>query len=79
MKKLIWKLRFKNGVYTVEYRMWFVWIFCIILSPLIVVLWLFKKLYDAFWSPFHVNEKQIYAYNQSKEYKRAIFKELLKR
>lgn len=78
MKKLIWKLEFKNGVYSAEYRIWFLNIYFLVLLPLIVVLWLFRKLYDAFWRPFELQEKTVRTNDHSKKNKKAIFKELLK-
>lgn len=81
MKKLIWKLRYKNGAYTLQYNWRFVIPFFIALSPIIFLLYVFKLAYDLFWSPFQVDEKTIEwpTYNRalSKKDKEMIFRILI--
>jgi len=77
MKYLIWKLTYKNEIYTVQYRKWFVISYLLIFSPLIVVFYLFKKFYDWFWAPFDVPEKMIESHITSKKFKKEIFKILI--
>jgi hypothetical protein len=82
MKRLIWKLVTDNKTrkyrkYSIEYRWWFVISYWIITSPIILVLWVFKKLYDLYWKPFHVYETRIESSEHDKKTRKSIFKKLL--
>jgi len=82
MKYLIWKLSIdstekKYRKYSVEYRWWFVITYWIITSPLILLLWIFKKLDKWYWKPFQVYERTIESSNHDLNTKRAIFKKLI--
>jgi len=76
MKKLIWKLEYKDGEYTLELRI-VVWvIYFIILSPLFLICWLFKKLDKLIWNPVSIRERSVETTNHTKKARKEYFKYL---